>query len=142
HQDPVGPPTRPQDRPGRPGPPTGRGDLAHAHNQQALRPGRRRVASGPAEGPPVRCATGAKPLPSDLVLLRGGNREMSAAPAHPARPPPGTPVTIPVHRRPHGAAGSSRVQVVVLAAARLRALHLDPLVTGSRAATRRPTSPS
>jgi len=29
------------------------------------------------------------------------------------------------------AAGSSRVQVVVLAAARLRALHLDPLVTGS-----------
>ena len=36
-------------------------------------------------------------------------------------------------RRSHRAAGSSRVQVVVLAAARLRALHLDPLVTGSRA---------
>jgi hypothetical protein len=56
---------------------------------------------------------------------------MSAAPAHPARPPPGTPVTIPGYRHPHGAAGSSRIQVVVLAAARLRALHLDPLVTGS-----------
>src|SRR5512140_2400635 len=39
----------------------------------------------------------------------------------------------PVSRRSHGAAGSSRVQVVVLAAARLRALHLDPLVTGSAA---------
>jgi hypothetical protein len=36
-----------------------------------------------------------------------------------------------LHRRSHGAAGSSRVQVVVLAAARLRALHLDPLVTAS-----------
>jgi hypothetical protein len=56
---------------------------------------------------------------------------MSAAPSHPARSPPGRPVTIPVHRRSHRAAGSSRVQVVVLAAARLRALHLDPLVTGS-----------
>jgi hypothetical protein len=65
---------------------------------------------------------------------------MSAAPAHAARPPPGAPVTIPVHRRSHGAAGSSCVQVVVLAAARLRALHLDPLVTGSGGATRRPTA--
>ena len=60
---------------------------------------------------------------------------MSAAPTHPARPPPGRPVTIPVRRRFHGAAGSSRVQVVVLAATRLRALHLDPLITGSDAPT-------
>ena len=56
---------------------------------------------------------------------------MSAAPAHPARPPPGHASHHSAHRRSHGAAGSSRVQVVVLAAARLRALHLDPLVTGS-----------
>src|SRR3954449_8715549 len=58
---------------------------------------------------------------------------MSAAPAHPARPPPDRSITIPVDRRSHGAAGSSRVQLVVLAAARLRALHLDRLLTGSHA---------
>ena len=57
---------------------------------------------------------------------------MSVAPFHAARPPPRAPVTLPISRRSHRAAGSSRVQVVVLAAARLRALHLDPLVTGSR----------
>jgi hypothetical protein len=57
---------------------------------------------------------------------------MSAAPFHTARPPPRPPATRPGSRRSHRAAGSSRVQVVVLAAARLRALHLDPLVTGSR----------
>ena len=61
---------------------------------------------------------------------------MSAAPLHPARPPPGSPDILPISRRfivpaLHRAAGSSRVQVVVLAAARLRALHLDPLITGS-----------
>ena len=56
---------------------------------------------------------------------------MSAAPSHPARPPPVNGER-PVARRFHHAAGSSRVQVVVLAAARLRALHLDPLVTDSR----------
>jgi hypothetical protein len=56
---------------------------------------------------------------------------MSAAPLHPARPPPGSLGILPISRRPHRAAGSSRVQVVVLAAARLRALHLDPLITGS-----------
>jgi hypothetical protein len=44
-----------------------------------------------------------------------------------------TPGPFPVPRRSHRAAGSSRVQVVVLAAARLRALHLDPLITGSSA---------
>src|SRR5690242_16050279 len=59
---------------------------------------------------------------------------MSAAPTHPARPPPHRVAS----RQPlpggfHHAAGSSRVQVVVLAAARLRALHLDPLVTSSDA---------
>ena len=61
---------------------------------------------------------------------------MSAAPLHPARPPPESTMNDllgerPVARRFHRAAGSSRVQVVVLAAARLRALHLDPLVTSS-----------
>jgi hypothetical protein len=61
---------------------------------------------------------------------------MSVAPSHTARPPPPRPswgraATKPVRRRIHCAAGSSRVQVVVLAAARLRALHLDPLLTGS-----------
>ena len=58
---------------------------------------------------------------------------MSAAPQPDARPPPDSPGPFPVPRRSHRAAGSSRVQVVVLAAARLRALHLDPLATGSRA---------
>ena len=48
---------------------------------------------GPQRGPPApgfieRCATGAKPLPSHLVLPRGGDRQMSAAPFHSARPPP------------------------------------------------------
>ena len=38
----------------------------------------------------MRCATGAKPLPSHMVPPRGGDREMSAAPLHPARPPPGS----------------------------------------------------
>ena len=56
---------------------------------------------------------------------------MSAAPRPDARPPPDSPGPFPVPRRSHRAAGSSRVQVVVLAAARLRALHLDPLITGS-----------
>ena len=65
---------------------------------------------------------------------------MSVAPFHAARPPPRRSVTLPISRRSHRAAGSSRVQVVVLAAARLRALHLDPLVTGSGGATRRPTA--
>ena len=55
---------------------------------------------------------------------------MSAAPLHPARPPPGSPDILGFPAL-HRAAGSSRVQVVVLAAARLRALHLDPLVTAS-----------
>jgi hypothetical protein len=32
-----------------------------------------------------------------------------------------------------GCSGALRVKLVVLAAARLRAFHLDPLVTGSRA---------
>src|SRR5690348_242474 len=64
---------------------------------------------------------------------RGGDREMSAAPRHTARPPPTVPVAIPVRRPSHGAAGSSRVQVVVLTAPRLRTLHLDPLITDSRA---------
>jgi hypothetical protein len=56
-------------------------------------------------------------------------------PATPTR----QPWVLPVPRRSHRAAGSSRIQVVVLAAARLRALHLDPLVTGSRT-RRRPTA--
>ena len=56
---------------------------------------------------------------------------MSVAPFHAARPPPGRAGHPSGSRRSHRAAGSSRVQVVVLAAARLRALHLDPLVTGS-----------
>ena len=67
HQDPPGPPTRPQGRPGRPGPPARRGDLAHALDQPTLRSGRRRAVSGLVEGPRMRCATGAKPLPSHLV---------------------------------------------------------------------------
>ena len=63
---------------------------------------------------------------------------MSAAPPHPARPPPGHAGHHPGSSgASHRAAGSSRVQVVVLAAARLRALHLDPLVTGSDAPIRR-----
>jgi hypothetical protein len=66
---------------------------------------------------------------------------MSVAPVHTARPPPGgVRLTFPVSRRPHHAADSSRVQVVVLAAARLRALHLDPLITDSGRKTRRPTT--
>ena len=69
---------------------------------------------------------------------------MSVAPSHTARPPPPRPswgraATTPVRRRIHCAAGSSRVQVVVLAAARLRALHLDPLVIGSE--VQPPTNP-
>ena len=56
---------------------------------------------------------------------------MSAAPAHPARPPPPQPRSPTVARRLQRAAGSSRVQVVALAAARLRTLHLDALVNGS-----------
>jgi len=56
---------------------------------------------------------------------------MSAAPLHPARPPPGVTWHPPGFPALHRVAGSLRVQVVVLAAARLRALHLDPLITGS-----------
>jgi transposase len=64
-QDPAGSPPRPQDRPGRPGPPAGRGDLAHADHQPALRPGRRRVVSGPCRGPPneMRHRSEAPPIP-------------------------------------------------------------------------------
>ena len=67
HQDPAGPPTRPEGRPGRPGAEAGRGDLAHAVHQQAFRSGRCRAVSGLVEGPRMSCATGAKPLPSHLV---------------------------------------------------------------------------
>jgi hypothetical protein len=65
---------------------------------------------------------------------------MSAAPLHPARPPPGIAWHPPGFPALHRAAGSSRVQVVVLAAARLRALHLDPAHHRQRRATRRPTA--
>ena len=109
--------------------------------QPTLRSGRRRGVSGLARGPSneMRYRSEAPPIPPGPPR-RGGDREMSAAPLHPARPPPGSPGILPVSRRSHRAAGSSRVQVVVLAAARLRALHLDPLVTGSGDATRRPTA--
>ena len=66
-QDPAGPPTRPEGRPGRPGAEAGRGDLAHAVHQPTFRSGRCRAVSGLVEGPQLRCATGAKPLPSHLV---------------------------------------------------------------------------
>jgi hypothetical protein len=46
------------------------------------------------------------------------------------RPPP-QPHHRPVLRCSHRAAGSARARVVVLAAARLLALHLDPLLTDS-----------
>ena len=67
HQDPAGPSARPQGRPGRPGPPAGRGDLAHADHQPTFRSGRCRAVSGLVEGPRLSCATGAKPLPSHMV---------------------------------------------------------------------------
>ncbi|HEX2171939.1 MAG TPA: IS110 family transposase [Dehalococcoidia bacterium] len=45
-----------------------RGDLAHVHHQPPLRSGRRCEVSGLVEGPKLRCATGAKPLPAHLLL--------------------------------------------------------------------------
>src|SRR4051812_40496962 len=66
--DSPGQAARRPDRPGRPRPPAGRGDLVDAHHEQALRSGRRRKTSGRVDGPALNCATGAKPLPSDLVL--------------------------------------------------------------------------
>jgi transposase len=71
HQGPARAPARPEGRPGRSGSPAGRGDLAHAVHQPAIRSGRRRAVSGLVEGPQLRCATGAKPLhPTWSPLLR------------------------------------------------------------------------
>jgi hypothetical protein len=54
-----------------------------------LRSGRRHNhRSSRIDGPSLRCATGAKPLPSDQVLPPGGDREMSPAPHPPGRSPP------------------------------------------------------
>ena len=50
-QDPPRPPARRQGRPGRHRSPPGRGDLAHAHPQPALRSGRRHAGSGRLDGP-------------------------------------------------------------------------------------------
>lgn len=50
-QGPAGQAARRQGRPGRHRPPAGRGDLAHAHTQPALRSGRRHARSGRIDGP-------------------------------------------------------------------------------------------
>jgi transposase len=99
HQAPPRPPARPQGRPDRSRSPTDRGDLAHAHQQPALRSGRCPVSSSrltalfghapPDE--PLRF----RQVPAD----RRGDRDMSTARHHqpgrgPNDPPP-TPLTTP-----------------------------------------------
>jgi transposase len=89
HQDPSRQAARREGRPGRHRPPARRGHLVDAHHEQALRSGRRHNhRSGRIDGPSLRCATGAKPLPSGLVLPPGGDGEMSPAPYRPERSPP------------------------------------------------------
>jgi hypothetical protein len=69
HQDPPGQAARREGRPRRHRPQARRGHLVDAHHRQALRSGRRPAkASGRIDGPRLRCATGAKSLPSGLVL--------------------------------------------------------------------------
>ncbi len=86
HENPSRQAARRQGRPGRPRPPARRGDLAHAHPQPTLRPGRRHRPPGRLTVP--KEMRHRSELPSSLILPRGGDREMSTARhPRPQRPP-------------------------------------------------------
>src|SRR5689334_8499025 len=99
-----------------PGAPPQRAEEPHPRQPARVRP------PLPGVGP-VRRRRPGTPAPAGAARTLGGRhrRRLTGEPGSSASP------------AAHGAAGSSRIQVVVLAAARLRPLHLDPLVTGSDA---------